>query len=230
MASNLAARRAAKANRRKAVVAGKRKIELMSGSLAAQVSAAASQPIRACLISDGWMEAGMGTLFLTRGISNDRLGFGMFLLDTYCLGIKDVAFKSMDAGQWAAFLDASEYAMPLSPIDPGFGRKLLRDLAAWSASMGFAPHPDFATVERLFGTVSADTCTTEFQFGREGKPFYIQGPSDTPAQARQRLAQVSRATGGSGKILLLEPDEVGFDVPSLSWIADEEHSAADASD
>jgi hypothetical protein len=230
MASNLAARRAAKANRRKAVVAGKRKIELMSGSLAAQVSAAASQPIRACLITDGWMEAGMGTLFVTRGVSNNRLGFGMFLLDTYCLGVKDVAFKSMDADQWAAFLDASEYAMPLSPIDPGVARKLLRDLSAWSASMGFAPHPDFATVERLFGTVSADTCTTEFEFGREGRPFYIQGPSDTPAQARQHLAQVNRATGGSGKILVLDPDEVGFDVPSLSWVADKDHITADASD
>ena len=228
MASNLAARRAAKANRRKAVVAGKRKVELMSGSLAAQVSAAASQPIRACLISEGWMETGMGSLFLARGVSNSGPAFGMFLLDTYCLGIKDVAFRSMSAHQWAAFLDASEYAMPLSPIDPAFSRKLLRDLAAWSASMGFAPHPDFATVERLSGTVSADTCTTEFQFGREGRPFYIQGPSDTPAQARQRLAQVSRATGGSGKFLLVEPDEVDFKMPARSWITDEDHSAADA--
>lgn len=230
MASNLAARRAAKANRRKAVVAGKRKVELMSGSLVTQVSAAASQPIRACLVSDGWMEAGMGTLFLTRGVSNSRLGFGMFLLDTYCLGIKDVAFQSMNADQWAAFLDASELGMPLSPIDPAFGRKLLRDLAAWSASLGFPPHPDFATVERLFGTVSADTCTTEFQFGREGKPFYIQGPTDTPAQARQRLAQVSRATGDTGEFLLAAPDEADFGAPTLSWIADEDHRAADASD
>lgn len=177
----------------------------------------------------GW-ETGMATVILTRGVSNSRLGFGMFLLDTYCLGIKDVAFKSMDADQWAAFLDASEYAMPLSPIDPGSARKLLRDLATWSASLGFPPHPDFAAVERLFGTVSADACTTEFQFGREGKPFYIQGPSDTPAQARQRLAQVSRATGGSGKFLLVELDEVDFEVPALSWFADEDHSAADASD
>ena len=230
MASNLAARRAAKANRRKAVVVGKRKVELMSGSLVAQVSAAASQPIRACLINDGWMDAGMATMFLTRGVSNNRLGFGMFLLDPYCLGIKDVAFKSMNADEWEAFLDASEYAMPLSPLDPGFGRKLLRDLAAWSASMGFAPHPDFAAVERLFGTVSADTCTTEFPFGREGKPFYIQGPSDTPAQARQYLAQVSRASGGSGKILLVEPDELDIELPSLARMAGVDHSAADTSD
>jgi hypothetical protein len=202
----------------------------MSGSLAAQVGAAASQPIRTCLINDGWMEAGMATVILTRGISNSRLGFGMFMLDTYCLGIKDVAFKSMDADQWATFLDASEYAMTLSPIDPGFARKLLRDLAVWSASLGFPPHPDFATVERLFGTVSADTCTTEFQFGREGKPFYIPGPSDTPAQVRQRLAQVSRTTGGTGEFRLVAPDEADFDMSALSRITAEDHSAADASD
>jgi hypothetical protein len=37
-----------------------------------------------------------------------------------------------------------------------YARKLLRGLAAWSQSIGFAPHRDFAAVEPIFGDVNAD--------------------------------------------------------------------------
>jgi hypothetical protein len=106
----------------------------------------------------------------------------------------------------------ADESSPLSSVDPAYARKLMRDLVAWSASIGFAPHRDFATVERLFGTVDLNACTTEFEFGQNGKPFYVQGPMDTPPQVRQRLAQVSRASGGSGVLGFVEPDE-GVDEP-----------------
>ena len=72
----------------------------------------------------------------------------------------------------------------LNPIEPGYARKLLRDLAGWAQTIGFAPARDFAAVELLFGNVRAETCDTAFQFGREGKPLYI--------------ADLSEAPGGSG--------------------------------
>lgn len=203
MASNMAARRAAKANRRKAVLANKRRAELESGSLAGQVAVATNAPIRDCLISDGWSETGMATLVLTRGVTAGHVALAMFLLDTYCLGIKDVVFRHLDGDELATFLDMAEGSARLSPIDPTLARRLLRDLAAWATSNGFSPHRDFAAVERLFGTVSADSCTTKFEFGREGKPFYVAGPLDTPAQIRQRFAQVSKSIGGTGAFELI---------------------------
>jgi hypothetical protein len=59
MASNIAARRAAKAICRKAVLADRRKGELRTGSLAGEVIQAASTPLRHCMISDGWEQSGM---------------------------------------------------------------------------------------------------------------------------------------------------------------------------
>jgi len=73
----------------------------------------------------------------------------------------------------------------MASVDPSYARKLLRDVAAWAASIGFAPHRDFAAIERLFGDVSADASHAAFQFGREGKPLYVQSPTQlrlpTPA-------------------------------------------------
>lgn len=142
----------------------------------------------------------MGSLFLVRGVTTAHLSVGMFLLDTWCLGVKDIGFRTIDSYELEMVQDLGT----ISEVNPAYARKFVQDLTAWSASKGFLPHGDFAVVERMFGTVNADTCTAEFEFGREGKPFYVQGPSDTPAQIRQRLAQVSRASGGSGEFRLLD--------------------------
>lgn len=60
--SNLAARRAAKANRRKTIVAHKRRAEAFEGTLAGQVVSAAGLPIRHCLLTENVFGTGIGTL------------------------------------------------------------------------------------------------------------------------------------------------------------------------
>src|SRR6202030_3009628 len=52
MATNIAARRAAKASRRKAVVAEKRRAEALETTLPARVRRAADLPIQHCLLSN----------------------------------------------------------------------------------------------------------------------------------------------------------------------------------
>jgi hypothetical protein len=208
MASNIAARRAAKAIRRKAVLADRRKADPQAGSLTVRVNRAASTPIRDCLISHGWAESGMATLTLTRGVGSGQLVMGSFLLDTFCLGIKDVLFRSIDSHEFNVLRDTMDRAAPLSPVAPAYGRKLLRDLAAWATSIGFPPHRDFATVERLFGTVNADECTAEFRFGHDGKPVYMSGPSESPRQVRRRLEQFEERFGNSGSDFVADASEL----------------------
>jgi hypothetical protein len=78
-------------------------------------------------------------------------------------------------------------------IDPCYARKLLRHVTAWAATNGVAPHRDFAVLEKLFGDVDADACDLSFQFGHDGKPVYISGPNDSPAQSRFGLGAVKQA-------------------------------------
>jgi len=69
MATNIALRRARKAQRRKQVVAHKREAEAFDASLAGRVSRAAETPIQHCLLSESLFEDGLGTLVLARGLS-----------------------------------------------------------------------------------------------------------------------------------------------------------------
>jgi len=198
MASNMAARRAAKANRRKAIVAEKRKSEMFADTLAERVRRAASTPIRHCLLTDRLFEHGIGTLILTRGATREYLSMGMFLVDVFCLGIKDAAFRTIAGSDFDEYIAAANLPVPAVPVDPGIARKLLREVATWSESIGFAPHRDFAVIEQLFGDASAAACDAAFQFGRDGKPFYMASPSETPAQVRHRIEQLRARLGNGG--------------------------------
>jgi hypothetical protein len=194
MATNIALKRAAKANRRKAVLAEKRKSELLAAALPEQVRRAAGTPIQHCLLSEGLFECGTGTLVLARGATSEYFKAGVFLLNTFCVGIKDVIFASMTREQLEDFSEAMTATAPLEPVEPSYARKLLRDLAMWARAIGFAPARDFDAVERLFGDVSAEACDVAFQFGYEDKPLYISDlseyisdVSDAPA-LRRRIA------------------------------------------
>jgi hypothetical protein len=187
MATNMALKRAAKANRRKAVVAEKRKSESLSSSPAAQVSRAAQLPIQHCLLCGGLSESGMATLILARGATPNDLTLGGFLIDAWCLGVKDTFFQTAGAVSFKGLLAKMEATGPVETVDPAYARKLLRDVTGWAASNGFSPHRDFAIIEKLFGNVDADACDETFQFGRDGELTYISGPSESPAQIRSRV-------------------------------------------
>lgn len=162
MATNIALKRARKAQGRKQVVAQKRRAELSEASLPARVLRAAQSPIQHCFLAESVFEIG---IVLARGATPNLIALSSFLIDVFCVGIKDVMFKSVEPEVFEMYMAATDAGSPTAPVDPSYARKLLRDLAAWSQSIGFAPHPDFAAVERIFGDVSADASDAVFWFG-----------------------------------------------------------------
>jgi hypothetical protein len=195
---NMALKRARKAQRRKQVVAEKRRAEALEASLPARVLRAAHAPIRHCFLTESVFDIGMGTLVLARGATPYHLAFSSFLIDVFCLGIKDVMFETAELEVFEMYMDATDAGSPMVSVDPSYARKLLRDLAAWSQSIGFAPHQDFAAVERIFADVSADTNDAPFRFGRDGKPVYIPGPTEAAPLIQRRIAQLQKYLGDDG--------------------------------
>lgn len=198
MPANIARRRAKKASRRKAVLQERRKRDATDNSLPQRIRRAAATPIRHCLVHEELFDTGIGTLVLTRGVSAVRVAMACFLLDVYCLGIKDVMFRSLDACELEYFITTLRATSPLVNINPNDARKLLRDLVTWAEAIGFSPHRDFVVVERMFGEVRSDTSSASFQFGRDGKPFYVAGPTESPAQIRARLSHLTERFDDDG--------------------------------
>ena len=46
--------------------------------------------------------------------------------------------------------------------------------------------------------VDAESCPTPFTFGKDGKPYYVCGPNDTPEFQRRVLQKLEKNCGPDG--------------------------------
>jgi hypothetical protein len=235
MAQNPAARKAAKAAKRKMVVAAKRKLEMAANSPAARLRQAAKLPVLKCLISSGLFSVGAGAALLIRGVSREEQHVACFMLDTFCVGVKDVFFRTLDRQEVEVMLASLQQADAVESTDPRDLRKLLHDLVAWSESNGFPPHEDYARVEALFGDIEPTDHDYLPSFGYEGRVIYIPGPSESPAQIRRRTelvrARFGQASVDTGVLdfelsLGCDDDDDDDDVVDIELLEEEESSAA----
>jgi hypothetical protein len=178
MPINIAARRGAKNQRRKAAVAQMRKMEIQNSGLSGEVRLAQGAPIQHCLVSRELFEVGMGMVVLARGATPYSLIMATFLLDTFALGVKDVFIRSLNGGEFARHVEYMSRTSAMDAADPAYARKLMHDLVAWSRTQGFAPHRDHAKIEPIFGAVDASACDVEFTFGFDGRPLFVSAVPD----------------------------------------------------
>lgn len=213
MSNRHAQRRAAKAARRKKLLAERRKVAMAEkqSPRAERMRRMAAAPIHCCLVNEALFEVGNGNLLLARKAADGRMGLAAFMLDVYCVGVKDVILRLDDPAEIERVIATLGDVQPLTEIDTACARKLLRDLVGWSRSIGLAPHPDYAGAELLFGDVAADACVENFSFGKDGRPLLIPGPLDTRARIRQRIDALRRKLG-----------ENGFDFAQLDEFDDDE--------
>lgn len=135
-------------------------------------------------------EMGMSDLVCIR--KNYR-GFGasMFLLDEYCLGVKDA--KVRRDIQLSAI---EEYMKDRGAriVSPSYALKKILTLIAWAREIGFEPNANTFLAMEIFRGVDPDACPETFAFGRpeDGKPMYISGPYDGPERIRAILATLQR--------------------------------------
>lgn len=201
----------AKTQRRKQVLAERRK---QAAALPAPSSAAGllrrglSCPIRSCLLQEGLFQRGNGMLLLARRLPSGSLILAGFLLDTFCLGVKDAFLREVEPDDLDHLVEHFAADSGFSEVDLSYARKLLRDSAAYGRSLGFVLPRAYAVAEQLFGDADAAACDVDFTFGQDGKPHYITGPQDTPARIRQRIKQLERSVGnGNFHVTELLPED-----------------------
>lgn len=148
---------------------------------------ASRAPVADVLSPVGLFDIGLGSIWFSRRLPDGRYAVSVFLLDTYCLGVKDVMFGIDTAEAYQANLEDFRHASEEEFVarDPSAIRKLLGDAVRFAKELGFDPHPDYRYAAMIFGDVDASACTDEFSFGRDGVPFYVPGTKDSPAMQRR---------------------------------------------
>jgi hypothetical protein len=148
----------------------------------------------------------MGNLVFSRLLPDGRIAMGVFLLDVFCLGVKNAFVAIVPKVEYAMRRNNWSSAENFKPMQPACFRKLVEGGVAYAQDLGFSPHEDYAVANQIFGDVPATDCSTHFKYGHDGKPFYISGPNDTAIKVQTILDQLQRRVGpGNFDYLVMEP-------------------------
>jgi hypothetical protein len=192
------ARKAAK--RKKHLQSSQRSTAATTGLLtdAMQVRLAAGSPVHECLVPDNLFELGMGNVVFSRKTPGGRIVAAIFLLDVFCLGVKNAFTRSVSEGEYRSLVQHITRDAPLESFPPSCLRKVVEEAEAYARDLGFSPHSDYRVAREIFGDVDRSACSMSFQFGKDGKPFYISGPRDTPERSRAIVDLLMERCGPGG--------------------------------
>lgn len=191
-------------NRRQKLLAkksAKRKEKRIKNHSSLRVNFAAKSvahfPIYECLASTNIFEHGLGTTMLSRKLPDNNLALSVILIDSYCLGVKNAMFRLVSIAEYSELKRKFGQNEFFETIHPSCLRKMVHGAVQYAKNLGFHPHSDYASASLLFGDIDATACPVHYEYGYNGKPFYIQGPNETPAQVRKIMQTLGRSSGRS---------------------------------
>lgn len=137
---------------------------------------------------------GLANVLIVRQERASRVTACGFLVDVYCLGVKNaVGPVPMGSGAVAEFSGKffSAFDDPPVSVPLELAQAVVHGGVAYAGGLGFPPHPDFDAVLPYLGTPAGPS---PIRFGRNGKPFYVSGPYDKP----RAVVETLEATVGAG--------------------------------
>jgi hypothetical protein len=170
-----------------------------------RLKAADRWPIVASLVPENLWDLGLGNLVIARKAPDGQLACAVFLVDVYCLGVKNALWTILGQSEFHALCRKLDDEGRLAQVTPEHFAKLVYCAADFGQSLGFPQHRDFRHAQRLLAGIDPSQCPDEFEFGKDGRPLYIRGPRETVDEARTIVARV-QALGGE-YVVPLRPSE-----------------------
>ena len=81
---------------------------------------------------------------------------------------------------------------------PSCVKKLVEGAVNYANNLGFSPHRDYHNSIELLATIDSSACPVKYEYGKDGKPFYIQGPHETPEQIEGIINKLRNKCGDGG--------------------------------
>jgi len=165
---------------------------------------ARSLPVFECLISEEWASNGISNIVVARIHKSGNITAGMYLVDNYCLGLKDTHYQfNMGPDEYEFLKENCGVVEKCSYI---LAHNLIYGAIAYAEDCGFKPAKDFEITQFILEEDDDDVELMELEFGFEGKPYYIKGPNDDDAKVNSVLRTLVH-TVGEGNFNVLEDFE-----------------------
>lgn len=135
-------------------------------------------PIGKCYIGPpNWMESGMAHIIVTRVRPSGNLVMASFLVDTFCLGVKDAGYhENVSPYDFEKYLDNYKIGLGLDEISYNEAHNIIYGAIAFAEEGGILLSKEFYPAGYILEEDTDDIPLIEFDFGKNGKHLLIVNP------------------------------------------------------
>jgi hypothetical protein len=162
-------------------------------------------PFYEAWVNPNWRDLGFACVLIARQHVNGNFSFAGFLVDVFCLGVKDTIFSANEPEE--NYLRVKDIyrdmtATELQKLDYNAAHNFVYGGLAYAEDLGFEPNPDFAYTRFILEEDTDDIPLIEYEFGRDGMPVYCPGPRDN----YDRVLHLLKENAGEGNFDVELPD------------------------
>ncbi len=146
-------------------------------------------PFYECLINPAWRDDGLATITISRRQPDGNLVFGLFLMDIYCLGLKNTFCNAdFSISRYKTELlrkiypDENPVQCPIS-----LAHQIIYGGIAFAWQFGFKPNKDFKLSQYVLDDEDSVGPCEDIEFGKDGEPFFVAGPDDNVEHIMRQL-------------------------------------------
>lgn len=130
-------------------------------------------PIEACYISSTMQKFGEGHVIIVRRHPNDKFTVGLFLVDIFCLGVKDSFYRvRIDKFDYEDLMERLGEEHP-KEISYEEAHNWIYGAIAFAEEAGIAPDKSFNLSQYILEEDTEEIPLIEYEFGKNGKHFLV---------------------------------------------------------
>ncbi len=170
-------------------------------------------PIYRCAIDSDWEKIGKGHIHVARQHTSGNVTVAFFLIDFYCLGVKDAFYKfNIPLHEFERLYDSNPF--PLTEISANTAFNMIYEAVDFAAEAGLSPHKDFALVKHLIDDED-DIEYEKIPVGRDGIHTLILDDNENRSK---EIATMKKTLGeGNFDVYYVSDDIVGDLLVSKSF-------------
>ena len=132
-------------------------------------------PIGKCYVAPpDWQESGMAHVIVTRVRPSGNLVMASFLVDTFCLGVKDAGYhENITPYDFEKYLNNYKNGMGLEEISYDEAHNIIYGAMAFAEEGGIKPAKEFDPAGYILEEDTDDIPLIEYDFGKNGKHFLV---------------------------------------------------------
>ena len=199
-----------------------------NAGIAEQLQMRLKWPVYECTVADSLRDSGMGHVMISRRSASDEIAVSHFLIDRYCMGVKDCFARIMSQRQYNELkAKIARNATVHRPVNAATARRLVEDAVAYADNVGLKPHADYRSCRVIFGDIDSSQATTLMEMGRAGKPHFVRGPFQSEAECLMIINRLTEKCGPDGFTMSVNlsppyPFSADFDLEELPFSYDED--------